>query len=187
MQKKKHVLLGSTGHDACDPLRGSGEKQKQTGGRCQRGIRYVSGVEGKRSHAKYRQSPTDANLSDVSKENEVSVRDIVRLNGLGTRRTLRVGEELIVSDFSGEEEDVKVIERAELLTVKTKTKEKEKKKDNTSSTILVPQNATTSIPFTTSFGVGVGAAVLSMALVSTNIGRSGKKEDEDVILEETDA
>ena len=145
-----------------------------------------SGVEGKRSHAKVivKVQPTQT-LSDVSKENEVSVRDIVRLNGLGTRRTLRVGEELIVSDFSGEEEDVKVIERAELLTVKTKTKEKEKKTDNTSSTILVPQNATTSIPFTTSFGVGVGAAVLSMALVSTNIGRSGKKEDEDVILEET--
>ena len=145
-----------------------------------------SGVEGKRSHAKVivKVQPTQT-LSDVSKENEVSVRDIVRLNGLGTRRTLRVGEELIVSDFSGEEEDVKVIERAELLTVKTKTKEKEKKADNTSSTIVVPQNATTSIPFTTSFGVGVGAAVLSMALVSTNIGRSGKKEDEDVILEET--
>ena len=28
LQKKKHVLLGSTGHDACDPLRGSGEEQK---------------------------------------------------------------------------------------------------------------------------------------------------------------
>ena len=27
-KKKKHVLLGSTGHDACDPLRGSGEEQK---------------------------------------------------------------------------------------------------------------------------------------------------------------
>ena len=90
-----------------------------------------------------------------------------------------------MSDFGVEEEDVKVIERAELLTVKTKTKEKEKKADNASSTIVVPQNATTSIPFTTSFGVGVGAAVLSMALVATNIGRSGKKEDEDVILEET--
>ena len=143
-------------------------------------------MEGKRSHAKVivKVQPTQT-LSDVSKENGVSVRDIVRLNGLGTRRTLRVGEELIVSDFGGEEEDVKVIERAELLTVKTKTKEKEKKADNTSSTIVVPQNATTSIPFTTSFGVGVGAAVLSMALVATNIGRSGKKEDEDVILEET--
>ena len=143
-------------------------------------------MEGKRSHAKVivKVQPTQT-LSDVSKENGVSVRDIVRLNGLGTRRTLRVGEELIVSDFGGEEEDVKVIERAELLTVKTKTKEKEKKADNTSSTIVVPQNATTSIPFTTSFGVGVGAAVLSMALVATNIGRSGKREDEDVILEET--
>ena len=63
LQKKKHVLLGSTGHDACDPLRGSGEKQKQTGGRCQRGIRYVlrSGGE-EESRKSNRQSPTDANF-----------------------------------------------------------------------------------------------------------------------------
>ena len=61
--KKKHVLLGSTGHDACDPLRGSGEEQKQTGGRCQRGIRYVlrSGGE-EESRKSNRQSPTDANF-----------------------------------------------------------------------------------------------------------------------------
>ena len=61
--KKKHVLLGSTDHDACDPLRGSGEEQKQTGGRCQRGIRYAprSGGE-EESRKSNRQSPTDANF-----------------------------------------------------------------------------------------------------------------------------
>ena len=185
MQKKKHVLLGSTGHDACDPFEDQGRSRSKRAGGVSAASGTSSGVEGKRSHAKVivKVQPTQ-NLSDVSKENEVSVRDIVRLNGLGTRRTLRVGEELIVSDFSGEEEDVKVIERAELLTVKTKTKEKEKRRIIRLQ-LSSSSNATTSIPFTTSFGVGVGAAVLSMALVSTNIGRSGKKEDEDVISEET--
>ena len=33
-------------------------------------------------------------LSIVSKENGISIPDIVRLNGLGTRRTLQVGEEI---------------------------------------------------------------------------------------------
>jgi LysM repeat protein len=52
-------------------------------------------------------------LSIVSKENGISVRDIVRLNGLGSRRTLRVGEELIVSDFEegGGEGTFQIIER----------------------------------------------------------------------------
>ena len=39
---------------------------------------------------------------------------------------------------------------------------------------VVPRSVTASLPFTTSFGVGVGASVLSVALVATNIGRDGK-------------
>ena len=177
-------------------------------------------------------------LSIVSKENGISIPDIVRLNGLGTRRTLQVGEELIVSDFEGNVGDAdvgyKIIERAEMTTMvitsstdeENTTVEKEKeivsssspsttsptdettteKEQNVKKILrLVPENAkeaimrkierlkvetttnesaastaslvqvvprsvTASVPFTTSFGVGVGAAVLSMALVATNIG-----------------
>ena len=43
---------------------------------------------------------------------------------------------------------------------------------------VVPRSVIASVPFTTSFGVGVGAAVLSMALVATNIGRDGKGKEE---------
>ena len=187
-------------------------------------------------------------LSIVSKENGISIPDIVRLNGLGTRRTLQVGEELIVSDFEGNGDDdvgYKIIERAEMTTmmITSSTDEEkttvEKEKDIVSSSSssspsttspadetttekeqnvnkilrLVPENAkeaimrkierlkvettnksdastaslvqvvprsvTASVPFTTSFGVGVGAAVLSMALVATNIGRDGKGKEEE--------
>jgi len=179
-------------------------------------------------------------LSIVSKENGISVRDIVRLNGLGSRRTLRVGEELIVSDFEvgGGEGTFQIIERKEMTTMSEKEEEeeeekKEEKKERVASTSsssttteeksqeqnaknilrLVPENAkeaimrkierfkvetsksaastaskaavvvqqsvTTSVPFTTSFGVGVGAAVLSMALVATNIGRGGERKDKE--------
>jgi hypothetical protein len=193
-------------------------------------------------------------LSIVSKENGISVRDIVRLNGLGSRRTLRVGEELIVSDFEegGGEGTFQTIERKEELTTTSEKEEeeeeeeeekKEEKKESVASTSsssssstttttttttteeksqeqnaknilrLVPENAkesimrkierfkvetsksaastaskaavvvqqsvTTSVPFTTSFGVGVGAAVLSMALVATNIGRGGERKDKE--------
>jgi murein DD-endopeptidase MepM/ murein hydrolase activator NlpD len=191
-------------------------------------------------------------LSIVSKENGISVRDIVRLNGLGSRRTLRVGEELIVSDFEegGGEGTFQIIERKEMTTTSEKEEEeeeeekKEEKKESVASTSssssssssstttttttteeksqeqnaknilrLVPENAkeaimrkierfkvetsksaastaskaavvvqqsvTTSVPFTTSFGVGVGAAVLSMALVATNIGRGGERKDKE--------
>jgi LysM repeat protein len=185
-------------------------------------------------------------LSIVSKENGISIPDIVRLNGLGTRRTLQVGEELIVSDFEGNVGDAdvgyKIIERAKMTTMMitsstdeektTVEKEKEIVSSSSPSTTsptdektteekeqnvkkilrLVPENAkeaimrkierlkveTTnksdastasliqvvprsviaSVPFTTSFGVGVGAAVLSMALVATNIGRDGKGKEE---------
>lgn len=185
-------------------------------------------------------------LSIVSKENGISIPDIVRLNGLGTRRTLQVGEELIVSDFEGNVGDAdvgyKIIERAEMTTMMitsstdeektTVEKEKEIVSSSSPSTTsptdektteekeqnvkkilrLVPENAkeaimrkierlkvettnksdastasliqvvprsvTASVPFTTSFGVGVGAAVLSMALVATNIGRDGKGKEE---------
>ena len=185
-------------------------------------------------------------LSIVSKENGISIPDIVRLNGLGTRRTLQVGEELIVSDFEGNVGDAdvgyKIIERAKMTTMMitsstdeektTVEKEKEIVSSSSPSTTsptdektteekeqnvkkilrLVPENAkeaimrkierlkvettnksdastasliqvvprsvTASVPFTTSFGVGVGAAVLSMALVATNIGRDGKGKEE---------
>ena len=185
-------------------------------------------------------------LSIVSKENGISIPDIVRLNGLGTRRTLQVGEELIVSDFEGNVGDAdvgyKIIERAKMTTMvitsstdeekTTVEKEKEIVSSSSPSTTsptdektteekeqnvkkilrLVPENAkeaimrkierlkvettnksdastasliqvvprsvTASVPFTTSFGVGVGAAVLSMALVATNIGRDGKGKEE---------
>ena len=193
-------------------------------------------------------------LSIVSKENGISIPDIVRLNGLGTRRTLQVGEELIVSDFEGNVGDegvgYKIIERAEMTTMvitsstdeekttvekekeivssssssssspsttsptdETTTEEKEQNvkkilrlvpenakeaimrkierlkvettnESDTSTASLVqvvPRSVTASVPFTTSFGVGVGAAVLSMALVATNIGRDdiGKEEEEE--------
>ena len=185
-------------------------------------------------------------LSIVSKENGISIPDIVRLNGLGTRRTLQVGEELIVSDFEGNvgDDDVgyKIIERAEMTTMmitsstdeekttvekekeivsssspsttsptdETTTEEKEQnvkkilrlvpenakeaimrkierlkvettnKSDASTASLIqvVPRSVTASVPFTTSFGVGVGAAVLSMALVATNIGRDGKGKEE---------
>ena len=186
-------------------------------------------------------------LSIVSKENGISIPDIVRLNGLGTRRTLQVGEELIVSDFEGNVGDAdvgyKIIERAKMTTMvitsstdeekttvekekeivsssspsttsptdETTTEEKEQnvKKilrlvpENAKEAIMrkierlkvetttnesaastaslvqvVPRSVTASVPFTTSFGVGVGAAVLSMALVATNIGRDGKGKEE---------
>ena len=185
-------------------------------------------------------------LSIVSKENGISIPDIVRLNGLGTRRTLQVGEELIVSDFEGNvgEADVgyKIIERAEMTTMvitsstdeenttvekekeivsssspsttsptdETTTEEKEQnvkkilrlvpenakeaimrkierlkvettnKSDASTASLIqvVPRSVIASVPFTTSFGVGVGAAVLSMALVATNIGRDGKGKEE---------
>ena len=188
-------------------------------------------------------------LSIVSKENGISIPDIVRLNGLGTRRTLQVGEELIVSDFEGNVGDAdvgyKIIERAKMTTMmitsstdeekttvekekeivsssspsttsptdETTTEEKEQNvkkilrlvpenakeaimrkierlkvettnESDTSTASLVqvvPRSVTASVPFTTSFGVGVGAAVLSMALVATNIGRDdiGKEEEEE--------
>ena len=111
----------------CDPSRIGRSRSKRAGG-VSAASGTSSGVEEEESRKVIVKVQPTQTLSDVSKENEVSVRDIVRLNGLGTRRTLRVGEELIVSDFSGYEEDVKVIERAELLTVKTKTKEKEKRR-----------------------------------------------------------
>ena len=185
-------------------------------------------------------------LSIVSKENGISIPDIVRLNGLGTRRTLQVGEELIVSDFEGNVGDAdvgyKIIERAEMTTMvitsstdeekttvekekeivsssspsttsptdETTTEEKEQnvkkilrlvpenakeaimrkierlkvettnKSDASTASLIqvVPRSVTASVPFTTSFGVGVGAAVLSMALVATNIGRDGKGKEE---------
>jgi LysM repeat protein len=185
-------------------------------------------------------------LSIVSKENGISIPDIVRLNGLGTRRTLQVGEELIVSDFEGNVGDegvgYKIIERAEMTTMvitsstdeekttvekekeivsssspsttsptdETTTEEKEQnvkkilrlvpenakeaimrkierlkvettnKSDASTASLIqvVPRSVTASVPFTTSFGVGVGAAVLSMALVATNIGRDGKGKEE---------
>ena len=191
-------------------------------------------------------------LSIVSKENGISIPDIVRLNGLGTRRTLQVGEELIVSDFEGNVGDAdvgyKIIERAEMTTMvitsstdeENTTVEKEKeivsssspsttsptdettteKEQNVKKILrLVPENAkeaimrkierlkvetttnesaastaslvqvvprsvTASVPFTTSFGVGVGAAVLSMALVATNIGRDSKGKEEEEEEEE---
>ena len=196
-------------------------------------------------------------LSIVSKENGISIPDIVRLNGLGTRRTLQVGEELIVSDFEGNVGDAdvgyKIIERAEMTTMvitsstdeekttvekekeivssssssssspsttsptdETTTEEKEQNvkkilrlvpenakeaimrkierlkvettnKSDTSTASLVqvvPRSVTASVPFTTSFGVGVGAAVLSMALVATNIGRDGKGKEEEEEEEE---
>ena len=186
-------------------------------------------------------------LSIVSKKNGISIPDIVRLNGLGTRRTLQVGEELIVSDFEGNVGDAdvgyKIIERAEMTTMvitsstdeekttvekekeivsssspsttsptdETTTEEKEQnvkkilrlvpenakeaimrkierlkvettnKSDASTSSLVqvVPRSVTASVPFTTSFGVGVGAAVLSMALVATNIGRDGKGKEEE--------
>ena len=185
-------------------------------------------------------------LSIVSKENGISIPDIVRLNGLGTRRTLQVGEELIVSDFEGNVGDAdvgyKIIERAEMTTMmitsstdeekttvekekeivsssspsttsptdETTTEEKEQnvkkilrlvpenakeaimrkierlkvettnKSDASTASLIqvVPRSVIASVPFTTSFGVGVGAAVLSMALVATNIGRDGKGKEE---------
>ena len=185
-------------------------------------------------------------LSIVSKENGISIPDIVRLNGLGTRRTLQVGEELIVSDFEGNVGDAdvgyKIIERAKMTTMmitsstdeekttvekekeivsssspsttsptdETTTEEKEQnvkkilrlvpenakeaimrkierlkvettnKSDASTASLIqvVPRSVTASVPFTTSFGVGVGAAVLSMALVATNIGRDGKGKEE---------
>ena len=186
-------------------------------------------------------------LSIVSKENGISIPDIVRLNGLGTRRTLQVGEELIVSDFEGNVGDAdvgyKIIERAKMTTMvitsstdkekttvekekeivsssspsttsptdETTTEEKEQNvnkilrlvPENVKEAIMrkierlkvetttnkstasaasliqvVPRSVTASVPFTTSFGVGVGAAVLSMALVATNIGRDGKGKEE---------
>ena len=185
-------------------------------------------------------------LSIVSKENGISIPDIVRLNGLGTRRTLQVGEELIVSDFEGNVGDAdvgyKIIERAKMTTMmitsstdeekttvekekeivsssspsttsptdETTTEEKEQnvkkilrlvpenakeaimrkierlkvettnESDASTSSLVqvVPRSVTASVPFTTSFGVGVGAAVLSMALVATNIGRDGKGKEE---------
>ena len=191
-------------------------------------------------------------LSIVSKENGISIPDIVRLNGLGTRRTLQVGEELIVSDFEGNvgDDDVgyKIIERAEMTTMvitsstdeekttvekekeivsssspsttsptdETTTEEKEQnvkkilrlvpenakeaimrkierlkvettnKSDASTSSLVqvVPRSVTASVPFTTSFGVGVGAAVLSMALVATNIGRDGRGKEEEEEEEE---
>ena len=191
-------------------------------------------------------------LSIVSKENGISIPDIVRLNGLGTRRTLQVGEELIVSDFEGNVGDAdvgyKIIERAKMTTMvitsstdeekttvekekeivsssspsttsptdETTTEEKEQNvkkilrlvpenakeaiirkierlkvettnKSDTSTASLVqvvPRSVTASVPFTTSFGVGVGAAVLSMALVATNIGRDGKGKEEEEEEEE---
>ena len=191
-------------------------------------------------------------LSIVSKENGISIPDIVRLNGLGTRRTLQVGEELIVSDFEGNVGDAdvgyKIIERAKMTTMmitsstdeekttvekekeivsssspsttsptdETTTEEKEQNvkkilrlvpenakeaimrkierlkvettnESDTSTASLVqvvPRSVTASVPFTTSFGVGVGAAVLSMALVATNIGRDGKGKEEEEEEEE---
>ena len=191
-------------------------------------------------------------LSIVSKENGISIPDIVRLNGLGTRRTLQVGEELIVSDFEGNVGDAdvgyKIIERAEMTTMvitsstdeekttvekekeivsssspsttsptdETTTEEKEQnvkkilrlvpenakeaimrkierlkvettnKSDASTASLIqvVPRSVTASVPFTTSFGVGVGAAVLSMALVATNIGRDGKGKEEEEEEEE---
>ena len=191
-------------------------------------------------------------LSIVSKENGISIPDIVRLNGLGTRRTLQVGEELIVSDFEGNvgDDDVgyKIIERAEMTTMvitsstdeekttvekekeivsssspsttsptdETTTEEKEQnvkkilrlvpenakeaimrkierlkvettnKSDASTASLIqvVPRSVIASVPFTTSFGVGVGAAVLSMALVATNIGRDGKGKEEEEEEEE---
>ena len=185
-------------------------------------------------------------LSIVSKENGISIPDIVRLNGLGTRRTLQVGEELIVSDFEGNVGDAdvgyKIIERAKMTTMvitsstdeenttvekekeivsssspsttsptdETTTEEKEQnvkkilrlvpenakeaimrkierlkvettnKSDASTASLIqvVPRSVIASVPFTTSFGVGVGAAVLSMALVATNIGRDGKGKEE---------
>ena len=198
-------------------------------------------------------------LSIVSKENGISVPDIVRLNGLGTRRTLQVGERLIVSDFEGkmlamrvlgirllnaemttmvitsstDEEKTTVEKEKEIVssssssssspsttspTDETTTEEKEQNvkkilrlvpenakeaimrkierlkvettnESDTSTASLVqvvPRSVTASVPFTTSFGVGVGAAVLSMALVATNIGRDdiGKEEEEEEEEEE---
>ena len=191
-------------------------------------------------------------LSIVSKENGISIPDIVRLNGLGTRRTLQVGEELIVSDFEGNVGDAdvgyKIIERAKMTTMvitsstdeenttvekekeivsssspsttsptdETTTEEKEQnvkkilrlvpenakeaimrkierlkvettnKSDASTASLIqvVPRSVTASVPFTTSFGVGVGAAVLSMALVATNIGRDGKGKEEEEEEEE---
>ena len=191
-------------------------------------------------------------LSIVSKENGISIPDIVRLNGLGTRRTLQVGEELIVSDFEGNVGDAdvgyKIIERAEMTTMvitsstdeenttfekekeivsssspsttsptdETTTEEKEQnvkkilrlvpenakeaimrkierlkvettnKSDASTASLIqvVPRSVIASVPFTTSFGVGVGAAVLSMALVATNIGRDGKGKEEEEEEEE---
>ena len=191
-------------------------------------------------------------LSIVSKENGISIPDIVRLNGLGTRRTLQVGEELIVSDFEGNVGDAdvgyKIIERAKMTTMvitsstdeekttvekekeivsssspsttsptdETTTEEKEQnvkkilrlvpenakeaimrkierlkvettnKSDASTASLIqvVPRSVIASVPFTTSFGVGVGAAVLSMALVATNIGRDGKGKEEEEEEEE---
>ena len=140
--KQKHVLLGLTRHDASDPLRGSGEKQKQTGGRCQRGIRHVprsGGAEASRKSDRSKSNRRTSLCRTSAKENEASVsryRPVKRVgNDEGPLPRWRPVDRR--SDFSGEAQAVKAIERAELLTVKAKTKEKEKKTDDIRlSTIL---------------------------------------------------
>ena len=68
-----------------------------------------------------------------------------------------------------------IMRKIERLKVETTNKS-----DTSTASLIqvVPRSVTASVPFTTSFGVGVGAAVLSMALVATNIGRDGKGKEE---------